>query len=218
MFINSLGVDGVYVNNLYEDIKDGLVMLKVLDRVEPNVVDWKKVEKKPKNKFMKTSNCNLAVNIGKDKPMNFSLVGIGGGDLHDGNKKYILAYMWQLVRKHSLNMIGGKSEDELLKWATNRVKKEPTISSFKDKSIGDCKFLFNLLATIEPRAINWDLVTAGETEEEVMNNAKYVLSVARKLGATIFLVWDDIVEVKPKMIMTFFAALNHVVDEMKSGK
>lgn len=33
MWVNSLGVDGVYVNNLYEDIKDGLIVLKVLDRV-----------------------------------------------------------------------------------------------------------------------------------------------------------------------------------------
>ena len=38
-------------------------------------------------------------------------------------------------------------------------------------------------------------------------NAKYVISVARKLGATVFLTFEDIVEVKPKMLMTFVAAI-----------
>lgn len=33
MYINSLNIDGVYVNNIYEDIKDGIVLLKVLERV-----------------------------------------------------------------------------------------------------------------------------------------------------------------------------------------
>lgn len=44
-------------------------------------------------------------------------------------------------------------------------------------------------------------------EEDFMLNAKYAVSVARQLGATIFLLWEDIVEVKQKMIITFVAAL-----------
>lgn len=39
------------------------------------------------------ANCNLAVNIGRDQ-LKFSLVGINGTDIHDGNKKLVLAYMW----------------------------------------------------------------------------------------------------------------------------
>ncbi len=42
------------------------------------------------------------------------------------------------------------------------------------------------------------------------NNAKYALSIARKLGATVFLVWEDISEVKPKMLLTFAAGLYEV--------
>jgi plastin-1 len=40
-----------------------------------------------------------------------------------------------------------------------------------------------------------------------LNNAKYCISVARKLGATIFCLPEDLVEVKPKMILTFVGAL-----------
>lgn len=118
---------------------------------------------KPTNKFKKINNCNMAVGCGKD--MKFSLVGIGGVDLHDGNKKLTLALFWQLVRKHTLDVLGGWSEDQLLQWAKQRVKKEPTISSFKDKSISDCKFLFNLLATVEPRAINWEIISDEDSDE-----------------------------------------------------
>jgi plastin-1 len=34
-----------------------------------------------------------------------------------------------------------------------------------------------------------------------MQNAKYVISVARKMGCNIFVVWEDIVELKQKRIV-----------------
>ena len=95
------------------------------------------------------------------------------------------------------------------------MPKDPKITSFKDKTITDCKFLFNLISTIEPKIINWELVTAGQTPEEIENNCKYVISAARKLGATIFLVWEDIKDVNPKMIMTLVAALVHIATKGK---
>ena len=50
-------------------------------------------------------------------------------------------------------------------------------------------------------------MTAGETEEEQKLNAKYAISSARKLGCTRFLLREDIVEVKPKMILSFLATV-----------
>ena len=43
-------------------------------------------------------------------------------------------------------------------------------------------------------------------------NGKYVISVARRLGDTVFCVWEDIKEVKPKMILTLIASLKKVAD------
>lgn len=37
-------------------------------------------------------------------------------------------------------------------------------------------------------------------DEDAFNNAKLAISIARKVGATIFLVPEDIVEVRPKMV------------------
>lgn len=39
-----------------------------------------------------------------------------------------------------------------------------------------------------------------------MLNAKYTISIARKLGATIFVVWEDITEVKPKIMFVLIAS------------
>lgn len=44
MWCNSLGIDGVYLDNLYDGIKDGIVLLKILDKIEPGSVNWKKCE------------------------------------------------------------------------------------------------------------------------------------------------------------------------------
>jgi len=50
-------------------------------------------------------------------------------------------------------------------------------------------------------------VTKGETDEEKEMNAKYAISIARKLGAIIFCVWDDIPKLNAKMILIFAASL-----------
>lgn len=43
-------------------------------------------------------NCNYAVELGK-KQAKFSLVGIAGQDLNEGNRTLTLALLWQLMRR-----------------------------------------------------------------------------------------------------------------------
>ena len=49
-------------------------------------------------------------------------------------------------------------------------------------------------------------------------NAKYALSVARGLGAMNFLFWEDITEVKPKLLLTFLASLYDVAQTLSNKK
>lgn len=53
MWMNSLGIEGLHINNLYEEAKDGLLMLKVIERVSPGIVNWAKIEKHPGKNQMK---------------------------------------------------------------------------------------------------------------------------------------------------------------------
>jgi len=211
LWINSLGIEP-FVNNLFEDLRDGLVILRVMDKVSPGIVDWSKVNQKhPLNKFKKVENCNYAVVLGKQ--LKFSLVGIGGSDIHDGNKTLTLALVWQLMRFHVISILkklssGGKdiTDQDIVDWANGTIRgagKSNTIESFKDPSLRTSLFFLDLLASIRPKLINYDLVTSGGSDEEATQNAKYAISIARKIGCTIFLLPEDIVEVKNKMIMTF---------------
>ena len=110
-----------------------------------------------------------------------------------------------------MKLIGGKSDQELVQWANDTVGgKAPAIKDFKDKSLSTSKFLIHLCAAIESRSVNWDIVTDGETEEDAMMNAKYAISIARRLGAVIFCVWEDFVNVNPKQILIFVATMNEI--------
>ncbi|KAH9306636.1 hypothetical protein KI387_011040, partial [Taxus chinensis] len=202
MWINSLGIE-TYVNNLFEDVRDGWVLLEVLEKVKSGIVNWKQASKPPiKMPFKKVENCNRVIEIGKS--MQFSLVNVAGNDIVQGNKKLILAYLWQLMRYHALHMLmnlklKGKevSDAEILAWANSKVKeagKESVMQSFKDKNLSTGIFFLELLDAIKRGVVNWRMVARGKTDEEKKENASYVISVARKLGCSIFLLWDDIVE------------------------
>jgi len=221
MWINSLGLNDengepIHINNLYEESRDGLLLLRTLDRIKPGCVNWKIVDKKPNNPFKKTANCNEVIDASKKS--NYKIVGIGGGDIRDGNKKYILAIVWQMMRAHSLQVIGNKTEEELVAWGNDRVDSQYKVKSLKDKKLCNSLYFIHIMKSIEPRSINWDIVMEGRDDDEAKeNNAKYAISIARKLGATVFLVWEDIAEVKSKLLLTLLASIYEVGANYKTN-
>ncbi|GMH63669.1 hypothetical protein TrLO_g4313, partial [Triparma laevis f. longispina] len=215
MWINSLNIEGLYINDLFGDLTDGVAILKIMDKVEPGIVSWRKVNMSPKNKFKRVENCNYAVTLAKQ--MKFSMVNIGGLDICDKNKKLILGIIWQLMRRHTINILtnltpGDKlvTDNEIIQWANDKVKgagKPSSIRNFNDSSISSGQFLLDLCGAVESRAVDPNIVTNGATPEAKLNNARYAISVARKIGACVFLTPEDIVEVKSKMVLMFVASL-----------
>ncbi|CAL5333831.1 unnamed protein product [Camellia sinensis] len=216
-WMNSLG-NSTYIDNVFEDLRNGWVLLQTLDKVSPGIVNWKVATKPPiKMPFRKVENCNQVVKIGKQ--LKFSLVNIAGNDIVQGNKKLILAYLWQLMRYNMLQLLKnlrfhshGKeiTDADILDWANSKVRnsgRQSHMASFKDKSLSDGIFFLDLLSTLEPRAVNWSLVTKGKNDEEKKMNATYIISIARKLGCSIFLLPEDITEVNQKMILTLTASI-----------
>lgn len=57
LWINSLEIPDVTVNNLFEDVRDGQILLKVIHKIDPNAVEWKRVEKNPNTPFKVGINC-----------------------------------------------------------------------------------------------------------------------------------------------------------------
>ncbi|WOL13660.1 fimbrin-1-like [Canna indica] len=216
LWINSLGI-ATHVNNVFEDVRNGWVLLEVLDKVHPGSVNWKQATKPPiKMPFRKVENCNQVIRIGEK--LRFSLVNVAGNDFVQGNKKLILAYMWQLMRFNILQLLknlryhSGKeiTDADILKWANSKVKsarRNSRMESFKDKKLANGIFFLELLSSVEPRVVNWNLVKRGENDDEKRLNATYIISVARKLGCSIFLLPEDIMEVNSKMILTLMASI-----------
>ena len=218
-WINSLKLEGVKkVNNLYEECRNAILLLKMIDKIKPGTVNWKIVElKNLKNPFKVGVNCQEAIDASKRS--GYKIVSIGNKDIQEGRKKHILAIVWQLMRAHTLKIIGEKSEEELIEWANSKIPEERRIKNLKEKKLGDGLFWIDLLAAIEPRCIRWDLIIKeNPSDKDREMNAKYALSVARGLGAMIFVVWEDITEVKSKLLLTFLASLYEVAQTRQKEK
>lgn len=250
LWLNSLGVEpGVF--NLFENLKDGLIILQAFDKVMPGCVIWRRVSK-PKadagafssgpaegeeeedigvtpnqsklSRFKAVENTNYAVDLGKQNGM--SLVGIQGADIVDGSKTLVLGLVWQLMRMSITKTLTSLSKSsqgrpisdtEMLRWAnTTAQKAKPsvrTIRSFKDPSITTGLFFLDLLEAIKPGIVDPTLiinVSESGSYEDRRQNAKLAISIARKMNALIFLVPEDIVDVRPRLILTFVGSLMSV--------
>jgi PREDICTED: similar to fimbrin CG8649-PA, isoform A len=128
-WMNSMGVSP-YVNWIYSDLADGLIIFQLFDIIKPGVVNWNRVHRqftRLKGFMEKIENCNYAVELGKQ--LSFSLVGIAGHDIVEGNSTLTLALIWQLMRAYTLSILtqlaseNGKSiiEKEIVEWVNSKV-------------------------------------------------------------------------------------------------
>ncbi|KAI9636262.1 putative Fimbrin [Dioszegia hungarica] len=218
LWLNSLDVEpGVY--NLFEDLKDGYILLQGFDKVIPGSVIWRRVSK-PKegqelSRFKAVENTNYSVDLAKSNGMH--MVGIQGADIVDGTRTLVLGLVWQLMRlsiNQTLAKISkngkGVTDQDMVKWANETVKKggkSSTMRSFKDPSLSNGVFFLDLLNGVRPGIVDYALVDDGSEYESKRQNAKLAISIARKMGALIFLVPEDIVDVRPRLILTFVGAL-----------
>lgn len=216
-WMNSMGVNP-YVNRLYGDLADGLIIFQLYDIIKPGIVDWKRVKKqfnKMRKLMEKIENCNYAVELGKQ--CKFSLVGIAGKDIYDGNETLTLALVWQLMKAYTLSILTKLAntghpivDKEIIEWVNGKLQsagKSSSISGFNDQRLSDGKILCDLVDACKPGSIQSNMIKNGDTDEDKLANAKLAISTARKIGARVYALPEDIVEVKAKMIMTIFACL-----------
>lgn len=171
LWLNSLNVEpGVY--NLFEDLKDGLILLQAFDKVVPGIVNWRMVSKKqPLSRFKMIENTNYCVHLGQERK--FSLVGIQGADITDGTKTLTLGLVWQLMREniiHTLQSLskGGRpvTDQDMVRWANEMVQKggkSSRMQSFRDPSLRSGIFFLDVLNGLAPGYVDYSLVTRGVT-------------------------------------------------------
>lgn len=228
LWLNSLDVQPA-VQSFFDDLRDGTVLLQAYDKVIKGSVNWRHVNKPPAHggemsRFKAVENTNYTIELGKQN--GFSLVGIQGADLTDGQRTLTLGLVWQLMRKDitlTLSALAqrlGKREitdSEMVRWANDTSRKggkTSTIRSFKDPSIGTGVFLLDVLNGMRSSYVDYDLVTPGHTDEDAYLNAKLSISIARKMGATIWLVPEDICQVRSRLVTTFIGSLMATAERM----
>lgn len=115
----------------------------------------------------------------------------------------------------TLRSVGSElvKENDLISWANDQVAIVPDpiasirkISLFSDPSLKNSFFLLDLLESMHPGSIEKSYIRSSNPEGWI-ENARYVVSVARRMGAALFILPEDIVECKSKMIMTFVGSL-----------
>ena len=228
LWLNSLDVQPTVVS-FFDDLRDGYVLLQAYDRTIPQSVNWRHVNKRPASgdelmRFKAMENTNYAVELGKQH--GFSLVGIQGADITDGQRTLTLGMVWQLMRKDIVNTLSalarrlGKkeiSDSDMVKWANDMSRKggkSSVIRSFKDQSIGNGIYLLDVLNGMKSSYVDYDLVASGRNDEEAYANAKLAISIARKMGATIWLVPEDICSVRSRLVTTFVGSLMATAEKM----
>ncbi|KAB8068988.1 calponin homology domain-containing protein [Aspergillus leporis] len=229
LWLNSLDVQPA-VNSLFDDLRDGTVLLQAYDKVIPGSVNWRHVNRPPTSggemmRFKAVENTNYATELGKN--IGFSLVGVQGADITDGQRTLTLGLVWQLMRRDITNTLSslaqrmGKREitdAEMIRWANDmsrRGGRTSSIRSFKDHSIGSGIFLLDVLNGMKSSYVDYELVTPGRSDEEAYSNAKLSISIARKLGATIWLVPEDICQVRSRLVTTFIGSLMATYEKMQ---
>jgi plastin-3 len=120
-------------------------------------------------------------------------------------RAYTLSMLTQLANTGSPIV-----EKEIVTWVNIKLasaRKNSSLKSFQDPSAANAKVVIDLIDAIKPGTINYQLVKEGGRDEDKLANAKYAISMARKTGARVYALPEDITQVKPKMLMTVFACL-----------
>eukprot|EP01133_Synstelium_polycarpum_P007806 gene7806-9159_t len=216
-WINAMALPGLTgpITNLLEDLQDGTVFLRILDRVAPaGTVDARKLRIAPTSVFKKIELCNYTMEV--CHKLKFNVAGIAGTDLLNGNLRANRAILLQIRRflgdKVTVD-VATQHQAAALRWANNRVGvdcKVKHIQSFKDQFLQDGLFFLELLEALHPKTINRSVIRSGTTEEAMESNARHFLTCAWSVGTPLNVLWEDVVKVRSKCI-------KHIVETLQES-
>lgn len=145
------------------DLRDGRILLKVIDRLRPNTVDWnKRYSNKLNSRIHIVQNCNYVLEICKN--LGVKLIGIDGVDIVDGKVTLTLGLVWQICKIYWEERVGKINDEQLVAWGNSRVPGDLQIKNLKDPNIANCKFLLHIIESIKPKTVDFSKLRDGDTE------------------------------------------------------
>jgi hypothetical protein len=115
------------IEDLSLDLADGLNLIALLEQISSKTVA-PSYNKNPKIRVQKIENVNFSLEFLKKEGI--KLVGVGGGDIVDGNLKLILGLIWTIILRYQIQVNEGNSaRADLLEWVRQRIP-EYNINNF----------------------------------------------------------------------------------------
>jgi len=140
----------IKVEDLSTDLADGKALINLLEQISSKTVA-PTYNKNPKIRVQKIENVNFGLEFLKNEGI--KLVGVGGGDIVDGNLKLILGLIWTIILRYQIQVAEGNSaRAELLDWVRQRIP-EYNINNFA----GDCasgRAICSLAEAVQPGQMN----------------------------------------------------------------
>lgn len=162
----------------------------------------------------RTENCTYAVDTAPK--LNVKVIGMRGHDIAEGNKTLTLGIVWQLMRAYTLsllNELGGDgnklSDRDIVNWFNDKTGSK--INSFKNSGLEDSLKFQSLLRAIDP-SVEMENLKAASNYSDKVSNANYVINIARRMGAVVYTLPEDIAECSrtessKKMVLCFVITL-----------
>lgn len=87
-------------------MKDGKVLLKIVERFRPGLVDWNTKVTNKNLIYAWIGNNNYFLQLLKDNFKEIQIVNVNGKDISEGNTKLVLGVIWQLCRQYWIERTG----------------------------------------------------------------------------------------------------------------
>lgn len=197
------------MNYLLTDLRDGRILLKVIEKLRPNTVDWnKRYSNKLNSRIHIVQNCNYVLEICKQ--FDIKLISIDGVDIVDGKVTLTLGLVWQICKIYWEERVGKINDEQLVAWGNSKVPANLAIKNLKDHSISNCKFLLHIIESVKPNTVDFSKLKEDQSEESQIANINYTIASARKLGAEVMTLWEHIKESNPRYVGILLAELQYI--------
>lgn len=212
---------------LYDKVKDGILLCKIINHSCPDTIDERAINKKNLTLYTKHENLTLALNSAQ--AIGCNIINIDAHDLSKGRPHLVLGLLWQIIRiglfnqitiEHCPGLVNLLNDNEemadllklspeeiLIRWVNYQLEKanvDRRISNFTN-DIKDSEVYTHLLYQIAPQEknVNKDALR----ERDMLEKAEMMLKQADKLGCRSFLTPQNVVDGVYKLNVAFVANL-----------
>jgi plastin-3 len=216
---------------LYDKIKDGILLCKIINHSCPDTIDERAINKKNLTVYTKFENLTLA--LVSSQAIGCNIVNIDAHDLAKGKPHLVLGLLWQIIRIGLFSHItldscpglatllgeGERLEDLmklspeaiLLRWVNHHLAKagvQRRCANFQS-DISDSEVYTYLLKQIAPQ--DSSVTLEALRDPNMLNRAETMLQQAAKLNCRSFVTPQDVINGVYKLNLAFVANLfnNH---------